>query len=77
MSLVALTGAPAAAAAQPVVDSDNIELPVPAASTNRYIASAERVLVVADVGWKLGVGLIVLIVVAWAMGVLPGAVRLF
>jgi hypothetical protein len=30
-----------------------------------------------DVGWKLGVGLVVLIVIAWAIGILPGAVRLF
>jgi hypothetical protein len=55
----------------------SIELPAAAESTNSYIASAERVLVVSEIGWKLGVGLVVLIVIAWAMGVPPGAVRLF
>jgi hypothetical protein len=28
-------------------------------------------------GWMLGVGLVVLIVIAWAIGLLPGAVRIF
>jgi hypothetical protein len=29
-----------------------------------------------DVGWKVCAALLVLVLVAWAMGVLPGAVRL-
>jgi hypothetical protein len=51
--------------------------PAATASTTRYVASAERVLVLSDMGWKLGVGVVVLTVIAWGLGVLPGAVRLF
>jgi hypothetical protein len=29
------------------------------------------------VTWKVGTGLFVLVALAWALGVLPGAVRLF
>ena len=54
-----------------------IESPAASASVTRYTASAERALALSDVGWKLGVGVLVLIVVAWATGVLPGAVRPF
>ena len=75
--MVATTGAPAAADAQILIDSDFGESPAASASTTRYLASAERVLSMTDAGWKLGVGLVVLIVIAWAIGVLPGAVRLF
>jgi hypothetical protein len=75
--LVASTGAPASAAAQPLIDSGTAESPAGTPSTTRYIASAERALALWDVGWKVGVGLVVLIVIAWAIGVLPGAARLF
>ena len=75
--LVATTGAPATADAQPLINSDSGESPAASASTTRYLASADRVLGMTDVGWKLCVGLVVLIVIAWAIGVLPGAVRLF
>jgi hypothetical protein len=30
-----------------------------------------------DLGYKLGIGLLVLVALAWAFGLLPGAVRLF
>ena len=75
--MVATTGAPASAGAKPLITAPLAETPAATASTTRYAASAERVLAVSDVGWKLGVGLVVLIVIAWAVGVLPGAVRLF
>jgi hypothetical protein len=75
--LVASTGAPATADALPVIDPDVAESPVAMASTIRYIASAERVLALSDVGWKLGVGLLVLVLIAWAIGLLPGAARPF
>ena len=77
MSLVALTGAPARAVAQPLIESDLAESPAGTASATRYAASGERALSLSDLGWKLCLGLLVLIVVAWAVGVLPGAVRLF
>ena len=77
MSLVASTGAPASAAAQPLIESNLAESPAATASASRYVASADRVLALSDLGWKLCVGLVVLIVVAWAAGVFPAAVRLF
>ena len=75
--MVASTGAPAAAAAQSRIDSELAESPAATASASRYVASADRVLALSDLGWKLCVGLVVLIVVAWAVGALPAAVRLF
>ncbi len=75
--MVATNGAPAVADAQPLIDSHFGESPAASASTTRHLASAERVLGMTDVGWKLGVGLVVLIAIAWAIGLLPGAVRLF
>ena len=46
------------------------------ASIDAYLGSAERVAVLADVVWKLCFALAVVLVVAWVLGVLPGAVRL-
>ena len=45
-------------------------------SVDRYLASADRMAVRADVVWKACAVLIVLIMAAWFMGLLPGAVRL-
>jgi hypothetical protein len=42
-----------------------------------YLASAERMRGVADWTMKAGIVLVLLVLVAWALGVLPGAVRLF
>jgi hypothetical protein len=47
------------------------------ASIVRYLHSGERVAALLDVGSKVCVGLIGLILVAWAAGILPGAVQLF
>jgi hypothetical protein len=47
------------------------------ASIDAYLGSAERMALLADVVWKVCVVLGVLVVVTWALGVLPGAVRLF
>jgi hypothetical protein len=46
-------------------------------SITHYLAAGDRVAGLMDVTWKLGIALLVLVVVAWAIGVLPGAVRLF
>ena len=51
--------------------------PVTQASIAAYLGSAERMLAVTDLTWKMCAGLLVVIVVAWALGVLPGAIRLF
>ena len=45
-------------------------------SLDAYLGSAERVAVLADRVWKVCVALVVALVVAWALGVLHGAVRL-
>jgi hypothetical protein len=47
------------------------------ASIARYLAAGERMRVIADVGLKASVALGVLIIAAWALGLLPGAVRPF
>ena len=48
-----------------------------AAGVDRYLASGERVGSLLDVAWKVCVGLGVLVLVLWALGVLPVAVKLF
>ncbi len=47
------------------------------ASIDAYLGAGERAAVVFDVTWKVCVGLMVLTLVTWALGLLPGAVRLF
>ena len=51
--------------------------PAAQASIATYIGSAERMLAVTDLTWKVCAGLLVVILIAWATGVLPGAIRLF
>jgi hypothetical protein len=46
------------------------------ASIDAYLGSAERMTVLADVVWKVGVAVVVVVVLAWVHGALPGAVRL-
>ena len=48
-----------------------------AAGVAAYLASADRMLVVADVVMKGSIALALLVLIAWVLGVLPGAVRLF
>jgi hypothetical protein len=43
----------------------------------RYVASGQGARDVMDLVVKVCVGLVVLIALAWALGVLPGAARLF
>jgi hypothetical protein len=43
----------------------------------RYAAAGDRMRVIADVGLKICAVLAVLVLVAWALGLLPGAVKLF
>jgi hypothetical protein len=47
------------------------------ASIERYLRASEVTCKVADVTWKLCAGLFVIVLAAWAWGVLPGAVHLF
>jgi hypothetical protein len=43
----------------------------------QYLALADRMRSAADVVLKAGIVLTVLVFIAWALGLLPGAVRLF
>ncbi|MCA1648257.1 MAG: hypothetical protein LC797_23305 [Chloroflexi bacterium] len=47
------------------------------ASIAAYLNAGERMQTRMDLTWKTCAGLLVLIVIAWAMGLLPVAVRLF
>jgi hypothetical protein len=47
------------------------------ASIDAYLGAGERAAVVFDIASKVCVGLMVLTLVTWALGLLPGAVRLF
>ena len=47
------------------------------ASIAAYLGAGERMQTLMDITWKSCAGLLVLIVIAWAMGLLPIAVRLF
>ena len=51
--------------------------PATAASIATYLGSAERMLAVTDLTWKVCAALLVIVLVTWTAGVLPGAVRLF
>ena len=73
--MVAVTG-DAAVVVQPGRQSSLVDTPATQASIAAYLGSAERMLAVTDVAWKVCAGLIVLILVAWTAGVLPGAIRL-
>jgi len=46
-------------------------------SVARYLASADRMRGIASVALIVGSVLAVLLLIAWAVGLLPGAVRLF
>jgi len=61
---------------EPVRQPGLADTPETEASIAAYLGSAERMLAVTDVAWKVCAWLMVLILVAWAAGVLPGAIRL-
>jgi hypothetical protein len=73
--MVAFTG-DASVVLEPVRQPSLADASETQASIAAYLGSAERMLAVTDVAWKLCAGLMVLIVVAWAAGVLPSAIRL-
>jgi hypothetical protein len=66
-----------AAATEPPVAGSLGDNAAANASIARYYKAGERMRVIADAGWKICVAFLVLIVAAWVLGVLPGAVRLF
>jgi hypothetical protein len=76
--MVASTGAPSIAVAQPSNQATLVDSP-PAtnAGVAAYIASGERVRTLMDLAWRLCLGLALLVALAWVFGALPGAVKLF
>lgn len=75
--MVQLASAPTASVVAPNPSAHLLDNAATDASTAAYLASSERMGVVVDLCWKVCAGLIVLVVLAWAVGVLPGAVKLF
>ena len=51
--------------------------PATNASIAAYLGAGERMRGLMDVTWTLRAVLIVLVLLAWAVGLLPGAVKLF
>ncbi len=54
-----------------------VATPATTASIDAYLESGERIRGLTDLALKVCMALLVLIAVAWAVGVLPGAVKLF
>ena len=77
VSMVAGSEALAHTVAQSPYAPMPVDSPAVDASIARYRLAGERVRGLADVVWKLCVGLMVLVALAWTLGILPGAVRLF
>jgi hypothetical protein len=62
---------------QPLAQSGETDSQAITASIERYLASGERVRMLTDVGFKVCIGLAVLVVLAWALGLLPVTNRPF
>ena len=54
-----------------------VDTPATNASIVAYLESGERIRRLTDVALKVCVAILVLVALAWALGVLPAAVRLF
>jgi hypothetical protein len=76
-SLVASGAAPAVAVAETLSQPNLADSPAAYASIVRYLAAAERVRALMDLSFKVCLGLAAVVVLAWALGALPGAVKLF
>jgi hypothetical protein len=75
--MVASDAASAVAVGVPPPSAALPESPAATASIDAYLKSGESVRSLADVMMKVGIGVFVLVALAWAAGVLPGAVKLF
>ena len=73
--MVALTS-DAAVVLQPAPQPGLADNPATQASIASYLGSAERMLALTDITWKVCAALLVIVLVAWAAGVLPGAIKL-
>jgi hypothetical protein len=62
----------------PAAPASNAEwLAASNAGIEAYLSAGDHMAMIMDITGKIGMGLIALIALAWALGVLPGAVRLF
>ena len=77
VSLVELVTAPTPAVFEPSVAAWLGDNAATDASIARYLAAGERTRVIADAALKICVALVVLLIAAWAIGILPGAARPF
>jgi hypothetical protein len=72
MTMVVVSGAPAAIA----VPGNTTVVETFDSTIARYLDSGERVRGLMDVSWRVCLALAVIVVLAWMLGALPGAVRL-
>lgn len=75
--MVQLTSAPTSSLAEPPVVAWLGDNAASDASIARYLAAGDRMRAIMDAGLKICAALAVLVIAAWALGLLPGAVRLF
>ena len=75
--MVASNAAVAIALPEQPSSADFVDTPATLASIAGYLASGERTGEVANLAFKVFTGLLVLIALAWLVGVLPGAVKVF
>jgi hypothetical protein len=67
-----------AAVVEPAAPATNAEwLAASNAGIEAYLGAGDHMAMIMDITGKIGMGLIALIALAWALGVLPGAVKLF
>jgi hypothetical protein len=75
--MVATPAIPAVAVVPQYDRSTLADDPAADASIARYNASGDQVRSLMDLMWKVCVALFVLVLLTWALGLLPGAVKLF
>jgi hypothetical protein len=75
--MAAITAVLPTAVVQPPTAAWLGDSPAANASILVYVRAGAQMLTLMDVTWKVGAGLFVLVALAWALGALPGAVRLF
>jgi hypothetical protein len=77
LSMVVSANAPPVLVIEPTTAAWLGDNPATDASIARYLGAGEGMLSIIDIAWKVFAALLVVLLVAWAVGLLPGAVRLF
>lgn len=75
--MVASSAPPVLAVGADTPSPGQVDTPGTNASILAYLESGERIRQVMDLAFKACVAVLVLVALAWALGVLPGAVKLF